>query len=292
MGITAAWGGSQIEAIFVGASMVATSVGITAHVLAGKGLLRHRASQIILAAAVIDDVLGLLVLAVVSSLARGHVNIPGILFTTATAVAFILTVAVLGTRTMKRVMPEVTRTLRSSEAQFDLAMVLMFGLALAAVFTGVAAIIGAFLAGMASAEGVDQRVRDLAHGVTELLVPFFLAGVGMRLDVRAFNSWPVVLLGLVILVAAVLSKMLGCGLGAWALPKADRFRIGAGMVPRGEVGMVVAKIGLVLGVITAGIYGVVVLMAVVTTVAAPPLLNLAFRGVGPLEPESEEFTLG
>jgi Kef-type K+ transport system membrane component KefB len=139
---------------------------------------------------------------------------------------------------------------------------------------------------------MDQRVRDLAHGVTELLVPFFLAGIGMRLDVRAFNSWPVVWLSLAILAAAVASKMLGCGLGAWALPKAERLKVGAGMVPRGEVGMVVAKIGFSLGVITAAIYGVVVLMAVATTVAAPPLLNLAFRDVRPLEPESEEFSLG
>lgn len=291
-GITAAWGGSGIESIFVGASMVATSVGITAHVLAGRGLLHHRASRIILAAAVIDDVLGLLVLAVVSSLAQGRLNVPDILFTTATAVAFVLVVAVLGTRTMKRVIPGVTRTLRSGEVQFDLAMVLLFGLAVAAVFTGVAPIIGAFLAGMASGEGLDRRVRDLSHGVTELLVPFFLAGIGMHLDVRAFNSWPVVLLAGVILLAAVVTKILGCGLGAWPLPWADRFRVGAGMVPRGEVGMVVAKIGLGMGVITPAIYGVVVLMAVATTIAAPPLLKLAFRDAGPREPESEEFRLG
>jgi Kef-type K+ transport system membrane component KefB len=190
------------------------------------------------------------------------------------------------------VIPGVTRTLRSGEVQFDLAMVLLFGLAVAAVFTGVAPIIGAFLAGMASGEGLDRRVRDLSHGVTELLVPFFLAGIGMHLDVRAFNSWPVVLLAGVILLAAVLTKILGCGLGAWPLPWADRYRVGAGMVPRGEVGMVVAKIGLGMGVITSAIYGVVVLMAVATTIAAPPLLKLAFRDSGPREPESEEFRLG
>lgn len=170
--ILRAYGASQIEAIFVGAAMVATSVGITAQVLAGKGLLQHKASQIILAAAVIDDVLGLLVLAVVSSLAKGQVNIAGIVTTAVMASAFTIIVAVLGTRAVNRVLPRVTSTLRAGEVQFNLSMILMFGLALLAVYAGVAAIIGAFLAGMALGESAGDRVRDLAHGVTELLVPF------------------------------------------------------------------------------------------------------------------------
>ncbi|MEO8657698.1 MAG: cation:proton antiporter [Bryobacteraceae bacterium] len=290
--IMRAWGAPQIEAIFVGAAMVATSVGITAQVLSAKGLLHHKAAQIILAAAVIDDVLGLLVLAVVSSMAKGQVNLLAILFTTVMAAGFTLLVAVLGTRAMNHVLPRVTQTLRAGEVQFNFAMILLFGLALMAVFTGVAAIIGAFLAGMATGEGVNQRVRDLAHGVTELLVPFFLAGIGLHLDVRAFTSLPVILLALVILAAAVVSKLIGCGLGAWSLGKADMLRVGFGMVPRGEVGMVVAQLGLAMGVIAANVYGVVVFMAVATTLVAPLLLNIAFKGVGPLEPPAQDFHLG
>jgi Kef-type K+ transport system membrane component KefB len=290
--IMRAWGAPQIEAIFVGAAMVATSVGITAQVLAAKGLLHHKAAQIILAAAVIDDVLGLLVLAVVSSMAKGQVNLLAILFTTVMAAGFTLLVAVLGTRAMNHVLPRVTQTLRAGEVQFNFAMILLFGLALMAVFTGVAAIIGAFLAGMATGEGVNQRVRDLAHGVTELLVPFFLAGIGLHLDVRAFTSLPVILLALTILAAAVVSKLIGCGLGAWSLGKADMLRVGFGMVPRGEVGMVVAQLGLAMGVIAANVYGVVVFMAVATTLVAPLLLNIAFKGVGPLEPPAQDFHLG
>lgn len=290
--ILRAYGASQIEAIFVGAAMVATSVGITAQVLAGKGLLQHKASQIILAAAVIDDVLGLLVLAVVSSLAKGQVNIAGIVTTAVMASAFTIIVAVLGTRAVNRVLPRVTSTLRAGEVQFNLSMILMFGLALLAVYAGVAAIIGAFLAGMALGESAGDRVRDLAHGVTELLVPFFLAGIGLHLDITAFADFGVIGLAVVVLGAAIVSKLAGCGLGAWTLGKADMLRVGVGMVPRGEVGMVVAQLGLALGVIPNKIYGVVVFMAVMTTVIAPMLLNLAFRGVGPIEAKKDHFRLG
>ncbi len=291
-GIMAWWGAPQIESIFVGAAMVATSVGITAQVLASKGLLQMKASRIILAAAVIDDVLGLLVLAVVSSLAKGQVNVGGILLTALMATAFTVLVAVLGTRTVARIMPKVTSTLRAGEVQFNLAMLLLFVLAVTAVYTGVAAIIGAFLAGMALGEGVGQRVRDLAHGVTELLVPFFLAGIGLHLDIRAFSNPGVIALSLIILLAAVVSKLVGCGLGAIALGKADVIRVGMGMVPRGEVGMVVAQLGLSMGVIPNDVYGVVVFMAVATTLIAPLLLNFAYRGVLPEQPRTEEFRLG
>lgn len=290
--IMVAWGAPHIEAIFVGAAMVATSVGITAQVLSAKGLLHHKASQIILAAAVIDDVLGLLVLAVVSSLAKGHLNVLGILITTLMAGGFTLLVTVLGTKTMNHVIPRVTRNLRAGEVQFNFAMVLLFALALLAVYVGVAGIIGAFLAGLASSEGVGQRVRDLAHGVTELLVPFFLAGIGLHLDLRAFSAPSVIFLALAILAAAIVSKLIGCGLGAWSLGKSDMLRVGLGMVPRGEVGMVVAQLGLGMGVIAGNVYGVVVFMAVATTLVAPLLLNIAFKGVAPLEPEVEEFHLG
>lgn len=276
-GILLAWGAPQIEAIFVGAAMVATSVGITAQVLAAKGLLQHTASKIILAAAVIDDVLGLIVLAIVSSMAKGSVNVMEISLTAILAIGFTILVAKWGTRTMGKLVPTMQSRLQAGEVQFNLAMVLLFGLSLLAIYTGVAAIIGAFLAGMALAESVGHRVHDLAHGVTELLVPFFLAGIGLHLDLTTFKDPSVMVLAGIILIAAIFSKLVGCGLGGYSLGWANMFRIGSGMVPRGEVGMVVAQIGLGLKVIPAEIYGVVVFMAVATTLAAPPLLNAAFR---------------
>ena len=196
-GLLRLWGEPQIESIFVGAAMVATSVGITAQVLAAKGLLQERASQIILAAAVIDDVLGLLILALVSSLAKGKVNVLELALTATLAIGFTLIVVKWGTKTMKRVVPHVLEKLRGGEAQFAMAMILLFALSVLAVYAGVAAIIGAFLAGMVLAESVGHRVHDLAQGVTELLVPFFLAGIGLHFSlVRALQlvdgdpGWP------------------------------------------------------------------------------------------------------
>jgi Kef-type K+ transport system membrane component KefB len=278
-GILRAWGYGGIEAVFIGAAMVATSVGITAQVLASKGLLDRRASRIILAAAVIDDVLGLLVLAAVSGLASGRVNVAELAISGVLALGFTLLVARWGTPAMQHVLPRAQHHLRIAEAEFVLAMILLFGLSLLAVYAGVAAIIGAFLAGMAMAESAGPRVHQLTSGVAELLVPFFLVGIGLHFDVGAFGNARTLLLAVVIIVAAVVSKLAGCGLGAIRLGRTEALRVGVGMIPRGEVGMVVARIGLGLGAISAAVYGVAVAMAVLTTVIAPPLLYAAFRNV-------------
>lgn len=276
-GVMASWGTPTPEAIFVGASMVATSVGITASVLSARGLLHELASKIILAAAVIDDVLGLIVLAVVSSLSRGRINVPEILLTATLASAFTVIVAHWGTRAVNRVAPHFESRLRAGEVQFNLAMVLLFALAVLAMYTGVAAIIGAFLAGMALSESAGARVRDLSRGVNELLVPFFLAGIGLHLDLRLFRNQSTVLLAVIILGVAIVTKLIGCGLGAISLGWQNVLKIGLGMVPRGEVGMVVAQIGLGLAVIKPDTYAVVVFMAVASTIITPLLLKIAFR---------------
>lgn len=292
-GLMLLWGASQIESIFVGSAMVATSVGITAQVLAAGGWLNARASKIILAAAVIDDVLGLLVLAVVSSMAKGKVDLVELGLSAAIAITFTLVVVKWGTKTMEKVVPRVAENMRLGEAQFAFAMVLLFALSLAAVYAGVAAIIGAFLAGVALADSIGERVKDLTHGVTELLLPFFLAGIGLFVDLSVFTETSTLALALVILAAAVLSKFVGCGLGAIRLGRAEVIRIGVGMIPRGEVGMVVAQIGLGLGVLPKDVYGIVVFMSVATTMVAPPLLKLAYRGIGAKEaPKEPVFRLG
>src|SRR5262249_6628043 len=152
---------------FTGAAMVATSVGITARVLAAKGLLQAQASRIIIAAAVVDDVLGLIVLAVVSGMAEGAVNWANLALTAGVAIGFTVLVAGFGTGAMRRIVPRVQAGLNLADAQFALAITLLFGLALLAVYAGVAAIIGAFLAGMALSESVDSRVHEMTRGVTE-----------------------------------------------------------------------------------------------------------------------------
>jgi Kef-type K+ transport system membrane component KefB len=277
--LLAATGHAQLESIFVGAAMVATSVGITAQVLAAKGVLAHRTAKIILAAAVIDDVLGLLILAVVSSMAEGGVDIPGLITTAMVAGAFIGLTAKFGTPAVNLVLPKLKTRLSSEDAEFGFAMVFLFAMSLVAVYSGVAAIIGAFLAGMTLAESAAPRVHALTYGATELLVPFFLADIGMRMDIRFFGRPSAVVLGLAVVLVAVASKWIGCGLGAFSLGWKDASRIGLGMIPRGEVGMVVAQIGLAKGIVEQDVYAMAVFMAVMTTVIAPPMLSRSYRGV-------------
>ncbi len=289
-GICALWGEPRLESIFTGAAMVATSVGITARVLASRGLLDLRASRIIIAAAVVDDVLGLVVLALVSGMARGAVNYLDIGLTAGLALGFTFVVARFGTRTVRHVLPRVRARLRLAESEFALAMTLLFALSLLAIYAGVAAIVGAFLAGMALSESVEGRVTELTNGVAELLVPFFLAGIGLQFDLSAFTGANTLVLAGVLAIAAVLSKFVACGAGALRLGRTDAVRVGVGMVPRGEVGMVVAQIGLNLGAIGHNIYGIIVFMSVATTLVAPPFLKLAFRL--PTEAEREIVRLG
>ena len=271
------WGESRIEAIFVGAALVATSVGITAQVLAAKDLLQETASKIILGAAIFDDILGLLVLALVSSLASGSVNVLELCFTAVFAIAFSLVILKWGTAAMGRVLPRLNQHLRAGEAQFSAAIVLMFGLSVLSVYAGVAAIIGAFFAGMMLSESVEHRVHDLTQGVSEFLVPFFLAGIGLHFNLATFRNGKLLVLSLLIIGVAIFSKLIACGLASLPLGRKAALRVGVGMIPRGEVGMVVAQIGLSLGVVAQGIYDSVVLMSIVTTIIAPPLLSLTYK---------------
>lgn len=291
-GILTAAGSPPIEATFMGAAMVATSVGITAQVLQAGGYLHCTASRVILVAAVVDDVLGLIVLAVVSSVARGPVNWLEIALTATLAIAFVLAVIQFGSKAMERMVPRVRETMRSSEADFAIAITLLFALAALAIHAGVAALVGAFLAGMMMAGVIGDRAKTFVHGGSELLVPFFLFGIGMNVNFAVFAEPRTAWLAVAILAAAVLSKMLACGAAALPLGRTDASRIGIGMIPRGEVGMVVAQIGLGMGVISAPIYTVTVFMAVATTMLAPTLLRYAYRGEGCVPVEETTPRLG
>ena len=277
-GLLSLWPGyTWIEAIFLGAAMVATSVGITARVLSHMGLITARASQVILAAAVIDDVIGLLVLAVVSSVAQGQVNYLHIALTAVLAVGFTLFTITVGARVIKSVKQPV-RDLKINHSLFIFALVLCFGLAAVANLIGIAGIIGAFLAGVALSESTDgTRLHSQSQALTEFLTPFFLVAIGMKLDLKIFLSPEALLLSGVVILLAVLSKFVGCGLGALSMGKHHAIQVGVGMIPRGEVGIVVAQIGLALTG-NGTLYAVAVAMAVVTTLVAPPFIKLAFRG--------------
>ena len=273
------WGSTNISSLFVGTALVATSVGITAKVLASLNLLNTSVARIILGAAVIDDILGLLVLSVVSSSSAGSINYWEIGITALLATGFTAFVALIGARVVTRVAPRIN-SLRISESLFIAGLVLCLGLAVAVSFIGVAAIIGAFLAGMALAEASegDERLHTQANGVMEFLVPFFLVNIGMQLQLSVFRDWTLVWLALAVTLVALVTKLIGCAAGAWSLGLKRAAQVGVGMMPRGEVGIVVAQIGLSLGVIDARLYAVVLFMAVATTLIAPPLLIVLFKG--------------
>ncbi len=286
-------GKGQVESIFLGTALTATSVGITAQVLASKGLLHRTACRIILGAAVIDDILALLLLGVVTSIAQGQLNWMELGLTALSAVVFIVLVARWGRKTMSRVIPHIQGRLRLGEAHFALAMVLLFALAAASTKVGVAAIIGAFLAGMALTEALPPRVHDLAQGVTELLVPFFLANIGLHFRLSVFTDRSMILLAVLIVPVAMFTKVLGCGLGASRYGCTIAIRVGTGMIPRGEFCMVVAQVGLGLKAISQENYSLIVFMAVTVAILTPPLLKLVFRGVLAPPPQDEErFYIG
>lgn len=272
-----AWGGSGIESMFLGTAMVATSVGITARVLSSLGVLNSLTSRIILGAAVIDDILGLMILAVVSGLAIGPVNYLSIITTALLAVGFTAFVVLVGAPVVKRMAPRI-ENLQGSQALFVSALLLCLGISVAAAFVGVAAIVGAFLAGMAFAEVAEERptMHKQMSGVTEFLVPFFLVSIGMQLKLEIFRDPSVIGFAILVTLVAVITKLVGCGAGAWGLGWKQVGQVGMGMVPRGEVGIVVAQIGMAMAIISDSLYGVVLMMAVATTLIAPPFLRILY----------------
>jgi Kef-type K+ transport system membrane component KefB len=286
-GLLLVWPGhSWIEAVFLGAAMVATSVGITARVLSGMGLIATDTARVILAAAVIDDVIGLLVLAVVSSLAEGQVRYGHIALIALLAVAFTVLTITLGARAVRGVARPVG-ALRINHSLFIFALLLCFGLAAVASLIGIAGIVGAFLAGVAMSEETDETTLHQQSGaLMEFTAPFFLVNIGLNLNLQVFTSKSVILLSIVVTLLAIVTKVIGCGLGALRMGGRHAMQVGIGMAPRGEVGIVVAQIGLAMAAVGDAIYGVVLTMSVATTILAPPLIKLAYAGEKPQESEA------
>ncbi|MCJ7503355.1 MAG: cation:proton antiporter [Acidobacteriia bacterium] len=264
---------STVESVFVGAALVATSVGITARVLADAGVLSTRVARVILGAAVLDDILGMIVLAVVSSLSEGQVNYISLAIVTVEAVGFSLLIIFFGSHVVGRFRPAVAK-LQARNSAFILSVVLCLGLSLASIYIGMAAIIGAFLAGLALADYAGQyRLQENAHPIMEFLAPFFFVLLGAQVNLRTIYQPGILLMVGIVCLLAIVGKLVGCGLGALSLGFKNALCIGVGMVPRGEVGLIVAGVGLKLHTISPEVYTVVVMMSIVTTLFAPPVLR-------------------
>lgn len=284
-------GGEMEAALFLAAAMVATSVGITARVIKDMHLMNASESRIIIAAAVIDDVLGMIVLAIVQGIAtsEGGLQIVDLLIVVVKAVAFVLAVIALAKFGVPRIARWwVNMNQKRGEKRFKapeplpLALIACFFFAWLAEELGLAAIIGSFLAGMLFADYAESSgLTHQIETITTLFISFFFVHVGLYVDVGALTSMEVIIDVVVILVLALISKYIGCGLGAKLgeknLSKESFNIIGVGMIPRGEVGIIIAAIGLSAGILSNSLYATIVVMAVATTIIAPPILSSVFK---------------
>ena len=264
--------------VFMGAALVATSVGITSAVLSDLGLVKTRAGRTILGAAVVDDILAMLILGVAVGIAGDSgADFTSLAVSAALAIGFVAFVALGGTRLMQR-RPGILKAPRFSESPLLPAVILCIGLAALSATIGLAAIIGAFLAGMIVAETKEQHpIEEEIAPLYAFFPPFFFAFIGLQLDIEAYLDWEVLWLLAAVTAVAVVTKFAGSFLGALELGRKDAAIVGVGMVPRGEVGIVIAGIGLAEGAVTDRFFAVVVGMSVLTTLFAPPMLRSLAR---------------
>ena len=264
------FGLTSIEAVIIGAAMTATSVGITARVLADLGRLQAPESQVILGAAVIDDVIGLIILALVTQMAAGTaLSATGISMSVAAAFGFIAVAVVVGNLVLP---PLLRRVAKKPEIPVIVALAAAFLFASLADRFGSATIIGAFSAGLVLAR--TPQARDIEHGVSRialLFVPIFFVSVGAAVDVQSFAEPRVLMIGGALIAAGALGKFVAgyCAIGF----KGRRSVIGVGMIPRGEVGLIFAQTGLASGALSQSLFNALALMVVGTTFMAPPLLR-------------------
>ncbi len=270
-------GGDLSLAIFLAAALTATSVGITSNVLRDLGALSTRSGRIILGAAVIDDVLAIMILSVATGVAAGSFAVTNILTLLGVAVLFIAVVVIGGTRILARRRSLLTDP-QFAETPFLPGMIIMLGLAALASVVGLAAIIGAFLAGMVVGESSERHALEAEVApVAAFFTPFFFGFIGAQVDLAGLANVESIVLLLGITALAVASKFIGAFLGALRQGRERATLIGWGMIPRGEVGIVVAGLGLSAGAIESAMYSVVVGMAIITTLIVPPLLPLLVR---------------
>ncbi|MEY3148052.1 MAG: High-affinity Na(+)/H(+) antiporter NhaS3 [Actinomycetota bacterium] len=289
-GVASAFGESGKISLFIGATLTATSVGITARVLGDLRALALRESRIVLGAAVADDVLGLIILTVVVKVVtEGSISVGVVLETIGLAVGFLVITGLLAIYVIPKAFTRIDRVAKSSTTIVAISFALMLAFSLLANQAKLAFIIGAFMAGLAV--GRSQQHERIAEGLNPLghiFIPVFFASIGINADLDAMFQPSVLALATVLTVVAIIGKLVA-GFGIGRSP-GDKLLIGIGMTPRGEVGLIFASIGLSKGILDNELYGALLLMVLVTTLITPPLLRLKLskrqesKNSVPLEP--------
>jgi Kef-type K+ transport system membrane component KefB len=264
-----------VPSVVCAAALTATSVGITARVLSDLGRLHDPEGQVIIGAAVIDDIIGLIILAVVTGIVSGRELTAGsVASTTLVAFGFVVGVVVIGRITIPPVFDLLSRVGRK-DTLGTMALAFAFIVAFLADQVGSALIIGAFAAGLVL--GPTRHAKVIEHGVLRLsmlFVPVFFVWVGAAVDVRSLADPQVLQVGGALILAAVIGKFVAGYAPFWF--RGRKAVIGAGMIPRGEVGLIFARMGLSTGALTTGLFSALALMVMVTTFIAPPLLRVLF----------------
>jgi Kef-type K+ transport system membrane component KefB len=267
--------------VFLASALTATSVGITSGALRSFGALATQSGRVILGAAVIDDVLAMLIVAVAVGISAGGVSPERIALLLGLAAAFIGIVVIGGTGILRTRRSLLTDP-RFAETPFLPGMILMLGLAALAAQIGLAAIIGAFLAGMVVGESSERHALETETApVAAFFTPFFFGFVGAQVDPAAFSSLSTIGLLVGITLLAVVAKFAGSFLGAIRSGRRRAILIAWGMVPRGEVEIIVAGLALTAGAIKADLYAVIVGMVVITALIVPPLMGPLVRAAEP-----------
>jgi Kef-type K+ transport system membrane component KefB len=280
--------------LFIAATLGATSIGITANVLREIGRSHSREGHIILGAAVADDILGLIVLAVVSGIVvSGSIDMVEVILVVLVSALFLIGAVIIGPSIVSMA-AKIMGRLDIVEAKMFTSYLFVMILAWVANIAGLATIIGAFAAGIVLSDQFFRdyelvnkrpvRIRELIMPLEVILVPIFFILMGIQVKLESFFSWPVVMLGAALLFAAILGKI-ACGLGA--SKPVNKLAVGIGMMPRGEVGLVFAAIGRTLGVIDDAVFSAIVLMVMTTTLITPPLLKLVL-GSSASNPQAED----
>jgi Kef-type K+ transport system membrane component KefB len=288
-GLVYLFGVPVIPAVFAGAALTATSIGITAKVLAEIGQLTSQEGQIIIGAAVLDDILGIVVLAVVASLVKtGEIQITNVLYLIISAGAFLIGSIVLG----RFISPFIVGLMDEMKTR---GQVLITGLIFALILSYIGAVIqleailGAFAAGLILAETEKRKeLEEQVIPLADVLVPLFFVCVGAKTDVSVLNpTVPSNREGLAIaaflIVVAIIGKVI-TGLTLIGNKELNKLAVGVGMIPRGEVGLVFAGVGSASGALSEATEAAIIMMVIVTTFLAPPFLRLVFKEK---EPEKE-----
>jgi Kef-type K+ transport system membrane component KefB len=284
-----------IPAIFAGAALTATSIGITAKVLAEIGQISTKEGQIIIGAAVLDDILGIIVLAVVASLAKtGEIEVTNILFLIISATTFLVGVILIG-RFLGDYLVALVNRMKTRGQLLLTAIIFAFILAYIANVIHLEAILGSFAAGLVLAETEKRHeLEQQVIPVADLFVPIFFVCVGAKTDLSVLNpaipsNREGLILATFLIIVAIIGKVI-TGFTLFNKPELNKLAIGVGMIPRGEVGLVFAGVGASSGVLSESTTAAIIMMVIVTTFVAPPLLRLAFeRSKSPvIEPSTTE----